>query len=565
MADRNAQTVEAGSFDYIVIGAGSAGAVIAARLSEDPSTRVLLLEAGPADRSPFFHMPLGYAETLKSTRYNWQFPTAPDPGTEGRVHKWPRGKALGGSSSINAMIYIRGNPGDYDAWRQLGCVGWGAEDVLPYFKRAEDYEHGAVPGHGAGGPLPVREPAYVHPFSPIILEAFAQAGIPRRQDFNVGAQEGAGLCQFTIVRGRRASTAQTYLKQARGRPNLAIVTEALAQRVVIENGRAVGVEYQRKGRRHRARAEGEVIVCGGAVNSPQLLELSGIGDGERLKALGIPVIQHLPGVGENLQDHYSVGLSWALKPGTPSINTDVHGLGLLRAMIRYLLRHDGVMAVGPAHVTAFARTHEDLLWPDVQYHATPASLDAEAYQRNELVFHKEPGVTVAVCVLRPQSRGSIHAVSADPAVYPEIRPNYLAAESDGTATVAGLKLLRRVFAMPAIAPYIDHEREPGAQARSDAELLALARRMGTTIYHPVGTCAMGRAEDATSVVTPDLKVKGIEGLRVADASIMPRLISGNTNAPAIMIGEKAADLILGREPPAGEPWPEDPRRRSAAA
>ncbi|GIX16431.1 MAG: choline dehydrogenase [Rhodothalassiaceae bacterium] len=565
MAGGDEAPVDAGLFDYVIVGAGSAGAVIAARLSEDPGNRVLLLEAGPADRSPFFHMPLGYAETLKSTRYNWQFPTAPDPGTGGRVHKWPRGKALGGSSSINAMIYIRGNPGDYDTWRQLGCVGWGAEDVLPYFKRAEDYEHGAVPGHGVGGPLPVREPAYIHPFTPVILEAFEQAGLPRRADFNVGDQEGAGLCQFTIARGRRASTAQTYLKQARGRPNLEIRTEALAARVVIEDGRAVGVAYLRRGRLHLARARREVILSGGAVNSPQLLELSGIGDGARLNALGIPVVRHLPGVGENLQDHYSVGLSWALKPGTPSINTDVHGLGLLKALVRYLLRRDGVMAVGPAHITAFARTRPDLLWPDVQYHATPASLDAEAYQRNELVFHKEPGATVAVCVLRPESRGSIHATSADPTVYPEILPNYLDAESDRIATVEGLKLIRRVFATPAMQPHVAFEREPGALAQTDEELLDLARRMGTTIYHPVGTCRMGAPDDEMAVLTPDLKVKGVEGLRVADASVMPRLVSGNTNAPAIMIGEKAADLILGREPPAGEPWPEDPRRRSRAA
>ncbi len=551
-------------YDHIIVGAGSAGAVLANRLSADPRNRVLLLEAGPKDSNPFFHMPLGYAMTLKSKRYNWQFPTARDPGTGDRVHLWPRGKALGGSSSINAMIYIRGNPGDYDGWRQIGCVGWGADDVLAYFKRSEDYEHGALPGHGVGGPLPVREPAFVHPLSLALVEAFEQAGIPRRDDFNVGAQEGAGLCQFTIDRGRRASTARTFLKQAAGRPNLRILTGALAHRVVIEEGRAVGVEYERHGRSHVARAAGEVILSGGAVNSPQLLELSGIGDAERLKALGIEVVRHLPGVGENLQDHYSVGLSWMLRAGTPSLNREAHGLPMLKSLIRYLVRRDGMMAVGPAHVTAFARTRPDLLWPDVQYHAAPASLDADAYKRNELVFHKEPGITIAVCVLRPEARGSIHATSADPRVYPEIRPEYLSAEADRRATVEGLKLMRGIFSRPALAPLVEREREPGCHARSDEELLALARETGTTIYHPVGTCAMGPDDDPKAVLTPELKVRGIEGLRVADASIMPRLVSGNTNAPSIMIGEKAADLILGREPPAGEPWPEDPRHAGAS-
>jgi len=548
-------------FDYIIVGAGSAGCVLAHRLSEDPRNRVLLLEAGPRDASPFIHMPLGYAMTLKSRRYNWQFPTAPDPGTNGRRHNWPRGRALGGSSAINAMIYIRGNPADYDEWAELGCSGWSADEVLPYFLRAEDYQHGPVPGHGAGGPLPVREPAYVHPMSERLLEAAAEAGLARRQDFNAGAQEGLGVCQVTIEGGRRKSAARTYLAAARGRENLAVRTGAAVHRVLFEGRRACGVAYRRRGRMHEAAAAREVILAGGTVNSPQLLELSGVGDGDRLRALGIDPIIHLPGVGENLQDHYNAGLAWRLADGTPSINTAARGLSLLGLLWRYWRRRDGLLALGPAHVTGFMRTRRGLDRPDVQFHATPASLDGQAYQNNRLVFHREPGITVGACVLHPEGRGSVHAMHPDPEAYPEIRPRYLAGERDAAAMVAGLKAARRIMAMPAIAPLVSQERSPGARAESDAELLGFARATGTTIYHPVGSCAMGAGDDPAAVVTPELRVRGAEGLRVADASIMPRAISGNTNAPAIMIGEKAADLILGRLPPGPAAWPG--RRASA--
>lgn len=544
------------AYDFIIIGAGSAGAVLADRLSEDGQNRVLLLEAGPKDSNPFFHMPLGYAVTLKSTRYNWQFPTEPDPHTDGRAHKWPRGKALGGSSSINAMIYIRGNPGDYDGWRQLGCAGWGAADILPYFLRSEDYQHGAAPGHATGGPLPVREPAYVHPMSRLLIESFKSAGFPERTDFNAGAQDGAGLCQFTIDRGRRASTARTFLARAQNRANLDILTGAHVHKILVENGRATGVRFRRASAIIEAEARREVILSGGAVNSPQLLELSGIGDGARLKALGIAVKAHLPGVGENLQDHYNAALGWRFKPGTPSLNSEARGLPLLKALGRYLIHRDGMMAVGPAHVTAFVRSRDGLAWPDVQFHATPATLDGEAYKENELIFHKEPGITMGGCVLRPESRGSIHLKSHDPEANPAIITNYLAAESDRQAMVAGLMLARKVMAAKPIADHIEEERAPSRDAQSRDELLAFARETGATIYHPVGTCAMGGRDDPMAVLDSDLRVRGIERLRVADASVMPRLVSGNTNAPAIMIGEKAADLILGRTPPAAVDWPE---------
>ncbi len=552
----NVRTADDGVFDVVIVGAGSAGAVLADRLSADGRHRVAVLEAGPRDRSPFIHMPLGYAVTLKSKRYNWQFPTAPDATSGGRVHKWPRGKGLGGSSAINAMIYIRGHPGDYDAWARHGCRGWSAEEVLPYFMRSEDYEHGAVPGHGAGGPLPVREPAYVHPLSETLIAACAEYGLPRRHDFNIGAQDGAGLCQFTIREGRRMSTARTFLARAERRANVRVITGALVERVHVAGRRATGVVYSRGGGRRHVTATRAVIVAAGTVNSPQILELSGIGDGARLKALGIEVVADLPGVGENLQDHYSVGIGWELRPGTPSINTAVRGPGLLRALVRYLLRRDGVMAVGPAHVVAFARSDPALDRPDLQFHATPASLDAEAYQENRLVFHSEPGLTIGVCVLRPESRGSIHIESPDPRARPRIAPHYLEAEADGLATVKGLGIARDIMAQPAIAPMVLRERLPGPEAADAAALLEFARASGTTIYHPVGTCAMGAADDRRAVLAPDLGVKGVEGLFVVDASVMPRLVSGNTNAPTIMIAEKAADLILGRTPPPPAPWPE---------
>ena len=554
-AAENRRTADDGVFDFVIIGAGSAGAVLADRLSADGRHRVAILEAGPRDSNPFIHMPLGYAMTLKSKRYNWQFPTAPDATSGGRVHKWPRGKGLGGSSAINAMIYIRGNPGDYDAWAQLGCSGWGADEVLPYFMRSEDYEHGALPGHGTGGPLPVREPAYVHPLSETLIAACAEYGLPRRHDFNVGAQEGAGLCQFTIRDGRRMSTARTFLARAERRANVRVVTGALVERVLFAGRRATGVAYSRGGKSHHVGAARAVIVAAGAVNSPQILELSGVGDGARLKALGIDVVADLPGVGENLQDHYSVGIGWELKPGTPSINTAARGLGLLRALARYLLHRDGVMAVGPAHVVAFARSDPVLDWPDLQFHATPASLDAEAYQENRLVFHPEPGLSIGVCVLRPQSRGSIHIESPDPRAYPKIAPHYLEAEADALATVKGLEIARAIMAQPAIAPVVLRERLPGPEAADAGALLEFARTSGTTIYHPVGTCAMGPADDRRAVLGPDLGVRGVDGLCVADASVMPRLVSGNTNAPTIMIAEKAADLVLGKAPPPPLRWP----------
>ena len=540
--------------DYVIVGAGSAGCVLAARLSEDPSVRVILLEAGGDDRpgkekgqflsNLWIHVPIGYSQTLKDPKVNWLYETEPDPGTGGRRHVWPRGKVLGGSSSINAMLYVRGQRADYDHWRQLGCHGWGWDDVLPYFRRAQHQARGECETHAVGGPLHVADPADSHPVSEAAIEACEALGLPRR-DCNGPEQEGVSWFQVNIKDGKRHSAAVAYLHPAMHRPNLQVLTRAQARRVLFEGKRAVGVELDHAGSVRTIRASREVILCGGAINSPQLLELSGIGQPERLQTLGIPVVHALPGVGENLQDHFVVGLTYRLKRGTLSVNELARGPRLLREVGRYLLAKRGLLTLSAAHVAVFTRSRPDLAGPDIQYHILPATMDADKLSNEQVMeLEKEPGLTIAPCQLRPESRGSVHLKSPDPLAHPAILPNYLADPLDREVVVASLRFGRRIAATDPLASYIDHETQPGSALETDEQLLAYARERGTTIYHPVGTCAMGR--HAHAVVDPELKVIGMEALRVVDASIMPRLISGNTNAPTIMIAEKAADLIRGR-------------------
>lgn len=541
--------------DYVIVGAGSAGCVLAARLSEGGKFKVLLLEAGGDDRptknlSQFtsnlmIHIPVGYSSTLKDPKVNWLYTTEPDPGTGGRSHVWPRGKVLGGSSSINGLLYIRGQHADYDGWRQLGCAGWGWDDVAPYFRRAEHQERGACDWHATGGPLNVSDVTTKHPVSDAVIEACEQAGIPRNDDVNAGSQEGATYYQLTVKNGQRCSAAVAYLHPAMNRPNLQVETNALAGRILFEGKRAVGVEFRQNGQKRVAMANAEVILAGGAINSPQLLQLSGVGPGELLRQHGIEVVADLPGVGENLQDHYVMSVRYRLKAGVVSVNEQSKGGRLAGEALKYLFQRKGLLTLSAAHIAAFCKSRPDLSGPDIQFHILPATMDLDKLvNEQKMELEAAPGLTIAPCQLRPESRGHIRIKSPDPSVYPAIFANYLADPLDQEVAVAGLKWARKIGEAPALAPYVDHEMDPGAAVASDAQLLEFARLAGSTIYHPVGTCQMGHGPMA--VVDDQLRVRGLEGLRVVDASIMPRLVSGNTNAPTIMIAEKASDMILGR-------------------
>ncbi|MGC2411558.1 MAG: choline dehydrogenase [Stellaceae bacterium] len=524
--------------DFIVIGAGSAGCAVAARLSEDPVTRVVLLEAGGADTNRWIHIPLGFGKTFADPSVNWCYETEPDPGAADRRVFWPRGKVLGGSSSINGMVYIRGQAEDFDHWRQLGNTGWSAADVLPYFRRSEDQTRGADEFHGAGGPLAVSD-VERHPIAEAFIAGALEMGFPRNDDFNGASQDGVGYHQTTTRGGRRCSTAVGYLRPAMQRPNLQVVTEALTEKILFEGRRAVGVAFRRGGTSWTARAAREIIVCGGAINSPQLLMLSGIGPEAHLAGLGIPVVQGLPGVGQSLQDHYSAAIK--LKCRLPVTVNDVmlSNARKLKAGLEYYMFRRGPLAMISSPAALFARTRPELASPDIKCSISPFSAE-----RPQDGLHPWSGFTMIAYQLRPDSRGQITLKSANPADPPAMSPNYLTAETDQQTIVAGLKLCRRILANPHLERFVASEFLPGPEVWSDAELLDYARRRGGTVYHPTSTCKMG--VDQMAVVDPELRVRGIEGLRVADASVMPTVVSGNTNAATIMIGEKVADLLRAR-------------------
>jgi choline dehydrogenase len=528
---------EALEFDYVIVGAGSAGCVLANRLSADGRNSVLLLEAGPKDTNLWIHVPLGYGKLFKEKTVNWMYQTEPEPGLDGRTVFQPRGKVLGGSSSINGLLYVRGQHEDYDRWRQRGNAGWGYDDVLPYFRKAENQQRGADKYHGAGGPLPVSDWRHADPLSEAFVVAAAQTGIPTNPDFNGASQEGAGFFQTTTQRGRRASTAYSYLRPAKNRSNLDVETSALAQRILFEGRRARAVEYRQSGALRTARARKEILVSSGAYNSPQLLQLSGVGPAVLLKQHGIDIVLDAPGVGNDLQDHLQVRL--VTRCSQPVTLNDIlnHPVRRVMAGARYAAFRKGPLTIAAGTSGAFFKTNPRLATPDIQIHFLPFSTDRMGEK-----LHSFSAFSASVCQLRPESRGSLRIKSADPAVPPEIRINYLATETDRTAFIEGFKILRQILAAPALKPYAVDEILPGSKVTSDEDILAFCRQTGSTVYHPTSTCRMGN--DPLAVVDQRLRVRGIEGLRVIDASVMPDLMSGNTNAPTIMIAEKASDMIL---------------------
>jgi len=533
------------TYDFIVIGAGSAGAVVANRLSANPRHRVLLLEAGPKAH-PWSAIPIGYAKMLHHSKVNWRYHAEPEESTNGRRLYVPRGRMLGGSSSLNGLAYVRGQVQDFDTWAQMGNRGWSYRDVLPFFKRMESYEGAGEAGgntdaeadtyRGNEGPLRITNPPADLPLYRALIQAAGEVGIKRVRDYNSASQDGIAMSQATIASGRRQSTAHCYLDPVRSRPNLRIITGALAQSLVLEGQCCTGVRYAVGDQVHEVRAAREVIISGGSINSPQLLELSGIGQPERLQSLGITVAHALPGVGENLRDHYAPRTRWSVGAKGATFNDRGRGLGLVREAWQYATRGHGLLSMVAAPLRAFVRSREGLASPDVLLGWVPMLYEPGPK------LSRQSGMTCYAHFLRPESKGSVHITSAVPQDAPAIRYNFLSEQIDADVSVRAIRIARQIMTAPAMAPMQVMELAPGAEHNSDDEILAWIKQAGETTYHPVGTCKMG--QDRMAVVDEQLRVHGIEGLRVADASIMPTLTSGNTNAPAIMIGEKAADMVL---------------------
>ncbi len=525
-------------FDYVIIGAGSSGCVIANRLSEDPRNSVAVLEAGGRDISPWIHIPVGYFRTIKDSSLNWMYRTEPDPGLNGRAINWPRGKTWGGSSSINGLLYVRGQSADYDNWRQQGNVGWAWQDVLPLFKRAECWEDGESEFRGGSGPLSVSKPQKSWPIVDAWLTAAQQAGYPFNEDYNGEDQQGVGYFQLTSRNGRRCSSAQAYLAPVRGRKNLQIISHFHTNRIVFDGNRAIAVEGQQDGAKKVIHVRNEIILSAGAIGSPQILMLSGIGPAGDLRKHGIPTLNDNKHVGQNLQDHLQARPVYKVK--VPTVNTKTRGaLNIARIATEYALRRSGPMTMAASLGTAYLKTRPELGTPDIQFHIQPFSAEDPTTGVDDF-----DAFTASVLQLRPESTGEIRLKSADPKEHPAIRPNYLSTPTDQQTIVDGIRVARHICRQAAVADWITCEHKPGPHISDDDDeaLLEWARNTGTTIYHPTGTCRMG--VDDRAVVDPRLRVYGVERLRVADCAIMPTIVSGNTNAPAIMIGEKASELIL---------------------
>ncbi len=525
--------------DYVVIGAGSAGCVVAARLSE-AGYSVCLLEAGKKDTHPMIHIPAGIGHLIYNESVNWMYEAEPEPGTGNRTFHTPRGKVLGGSHSINGMLHVRGNPADYNAWAALGCKGWSWEEVLPLFKRSENYLNDGDPNYrGTNGPMPVQHYNTVLPITNTFVQAAEEAGFAFTPDLNGSQQEGVSHSQMTRKGRFRGSTYRTFIANRSIGNKVNVVVESLVDSLTIENGVCVGVRYQRRGKLYEVRPRREIILSAGAIGSPQILQLSGIGDQEKLASIGVTPVINLPGVGQNLSDHYAVRLSCRLKKGITTINELATGWRVVREALKYALFGSGALTFGVTTALVFCKSKDELECPDIQLSFTPASY---AIEKALVGFEKQPGMTVGVCPTRPSSRGSVTLKTSNPKEQPAIRFGYMDAPDDMRLLSIGIEFTRKIFGAPAFEPYVVAETVPGEDIQSYEQLEKFVREQGSSLYHPVGTCKMGI--DDTAVTTPDLKVRGIENLRVADASIMPFLTTGNTNAPTIMIGEKAADLII---------------------